>query len=136
MVGYSGTPLVKKLGFKSDTTVAVLHAPSNFFDLLVLLPERVQIVSQLSTDQRYEMVITFQILERNLAAEIDEYLATLLPSGSLWVCWYKKAAKQPTDLTEDVIRRIALDHGVVDVKVIAVDEQWSGLKLVRRVKDR
>ena len=134
MAGYSGKPLVAKLGIKPDTRIAILDAPRGYDGVLGKLPQRVTrratVVSPLDfiqffTDQKRVLERRFPALERALA-----------PAGMLWISWPKKASGVTTDLTEDVIRVIGLAHGLVDVKVAAVDDVWSGLKFVRRVKDR
>ena len=134
MAGYSGKPLVAKLGIKPDTRIAILRAPKGYDRVLGKLPPRVtrrpSIVGPLDfvqffTNEKRELERRFAALARSLA-----------PAGMLWISWPKQASGVATDLTEDMIRAIGLAHGLVDVKVAAVDEVWSGLKFVRRVKDR
>ena len=134
MAGYSGKPLVAKLGIKPDTRIAILNAPKGYDRVLGKLPPRVtrrpSIVGPLDfvqffTNEKRELERRFAALARSLA-----------PAGMLWISWPKKASGVATDLTEDVIRAIGLAHGLVDVKVAAVDDVWSGLKFVRRLKDR
>lgn len=132
--GYSGTPLCKKLGIKPGMTVVAINAPADHRDLLDQLPEGVVITPEpraganilhIFTNSRDEML-------RGLA----EGKLMIRQDGAIWVSWYKKAAKLPTEITEDMIREAALSLGLVDVKVCAVDEKWSGLKLVIRKENR
>ena len=128
--GYSGTPLAKKLGIKEGSKVYVLDAPDNYQALLAPLPAEVKFVSKLtgSTQVVHVFVDQRQVLEKAL-----KNLRQKMPVDSIiWVSWPKKASKVPTDVTEDVIREIALPLGLVDIKVCAVNEVWSGLKLVLR----
>lgn len=134
MAGYSGTPLVQKLGLKPNARYRFVDAPAPFAKLLGPLPAGVDAVGPRATDVDFVIVFVTRL------AELEARLLTLLPrlasAGMLWVAWPKKASKVPTDVTEDRIRALALAAGVVDVKVCAVDETWSGLKLVRRLADR
>ena len=134
MIGYSGTPLFKKLGIKANHKVYLQNPPDNYFALLGGLPENVIFLDALN--DKADLIHIFA--ER--AEEMENALLTLkdeiVKNGSIWVSWYKKAAKIPTNITEDVIRNTALAIGLVDVKVCAVDEKWSGLKLVIRVENR
>ena len=128
--GYSGTPLVKKLGLTAGMTVLFRFAPTHYFSLLRDLPDDLRIVKQLRgiLDFVHLFVSEREVLEE----EIHRCLAHLAPDGMIWVSWPKKASKVETDITEDVIREVILPLGLVDVKVCAVDDVWSGLKLVRR----
>ena len=134
MVGYSGTPLVRKLGIRPGHRVTLRTAPDDFPSVLKPLPDDVVVCRghRGGTD----VVLQFAEWRRPLAKEFCKAQALLHPAGALWVCWPKKAAKRPTDLTETVVRAVGLDHGLVDVKVCAVDAVWSGLKFVYRLKDR
>lgn len=132
--GYSGTPLAKKLGYKSGYRVYLDNAPDDYADLVAPLPEDVQILDKPAAD--LDMVHLFTDKAKDLAAKLKRYLKNIKPAGVIWVSWPKKASKRPTDITEDVIRELALPLGLVDVKVCAVDEGWSGLKLVIRVENR
>lgn len=133
MAGYSGTPLVEKLGIKAGMRLYVEGAPPGYFQTLRGIPTVVQATRlkgpldfiQYFTTSRAELERRFAALEGALEQD-----------GMLWVSWPKKKAKVETDVTEDVVREIALANGLVDVKVCAVDDTWSGLKLVRRMKDR
>lgn len=134
--GYSGTPLPTKLGIKPGHRVLLDSAPAGFEDeLLVPLPEGVA-VSRRAGKAPYDVVVAFRpdtaALTRNLARDIGR----IPKNGALWIAWPKKSSGIVTDITEDVVRREALEIGVVDVKVCAIDATWSGLKLVYRTKDR
>ncbi|HVE79135.1 MAG TPA: DUF3052 family protein [Gemmatimonadaceae bacterium] len=131
--GYSGTPLVKKLGIKEGARVAFVDAPASFAATLGPLPAGVA-----TADGRgaVDLAVLFVRERGALEAALPKMLRRLDTAGALWVGWPKRASKVPTDLTEDVVRAVAIANGVVDVKVCAIDETWSGLKLVRRLKDR
>jgi hypothetical protein len=130
MAGYSGTPLAQKLGIKSGSRVRAINPPANYRALLAPLPADVKFVS--STTATTDVVHLFTAKRAELAAALPKALKVLKPDATIWVSWPKKAAKVPTDITEDTIRAVALPLGLVDVKVCAVDETWSGLKLVVR----
>ena len=130
MAGYSGTPLAKKLGIAPHGTVFVDGAPPSYRTLLAPLPDGVKFVGKpgATTD-----VLHLFVKERAaLAASLVRYKKIIKPDAAIWISWPKKAAKVPTDITEDVIRELALPLGLVDIKVCAVDDVWSGLKLVIR----
>ena len=128
--GYSGTPLPKKLGFKPGTRAAFVSAPEHFEALLGELPDGVVVRRQLRGP--LDLIVFFTTERRELERRLPALRAALEPDGTLWVSWPKRASKVPTDMTEDVVRDVALPTGLVDVKVAAVDETWSGLKLVVR----
>jgi hypothetical protein len=128
--GYSGTPLAKKLGIADGMRVHAKGAPDDYAAWLAPLPPGVVIESKLAKDTA--LVHLFHRERAALAADLERLRAQLAPDVPVWVSWPKKAAKLPTDLTEDVIRELALPLGFVDVKVCAVSEVWSGLKLVVR----
>ena len=132
--GYSGTPLAKKLGYKPGFHAFVDGAPDNHQDLLAPLPDDVTFVARLDND--LDMIHLFTDSKRNLAAKLKRYIKKIKPNGMIWVSWPKKASKVPTDITEDTVRDTALALDLVDVKVCAVDEVWSGLKLVIPVAKR
>lgn len=134
MAGYSGTPLPSKLGLKEGFAVALLGAPSGFRRGLAPLPARISWHSQLRPG--LDCVLLFARDLATLEARFSPAAASLSTAGMLWVAWPKKASKVPTDLTEDRVRAHGLARGLVDVKVCAVDEVWSGLKFVRRLRDR
>ncbi len=132
--GYSGTPLLKKLGIKEETKVQLIHAPKNYFDLL-----EKNISAQLTAKKETpDLVHLFVQSKKELEKEMTKIkpFCKIKPAIIVWVSWYKKSVGIPTDITEDEIRRYALQHDWVDVKVCAVDEQWSGLKLVVPVSKR
>ncbi|WP_343733267.1 DUF3052 family protein [Duganella sp.] len=129
-VGYSGTPLFKKLGIAPGSRVFARRAPEQYRDWLTPLPDGVQFQSRLSSST--DIVHLFCDRKADLVRQLDAARATLKPDGAVWVSWPKKGAKVPTDITEDTIRELCLPIGFVDVKVCAVSEVWSGLKLVIR----
>ena len=130
MAGYSKTPLFKKLGLKADMKVVCLTAPDNYLELLGAdAPEQDWLVS-LST--ACDFVHLFTKSKAELQARLPACQGSIKANGMIWVSWPKKASKVPTDITEDTIRSISLPSGLVDVKVCAVDDVWSGLKLVIR----
>lgn len=136
MSGYSGTPLVKKLGIKPGHRLLLLNAPDGFRETLVGLPEDVVPRTTFAGKTDADVILFFTKSETHLKETIDRLVERLVPNGGLWICWPKKASKVPTDVTEDIIRKHALDFGLVDNKVCAVDETWSGLRIVFRVVDR
>ena len=132
--GYSGTPLAKKLGIKPGSRVYAENAPADYLTLLEPLPDAV--IFSDSPDPDTDVVHVFTTKRNDLKDSLKRYLATLRKDAVIWVSWPKKASRVPTDITEDVIREVALPLGLVDVKVCAVDETWSGLKLVLRKENR
>lgn len=130
MAGYSGTPLAKKLGIKEQTSVVAVDAPNGYRRLLEPLPAAVRFSSKI--DKTTDIVHVFSTEKSQLSRELVSYRKKLGPNAAIWVSWPKKSAKVPTDITEDVVRELALPLGFVDIKVCAVDEVWSGLKLVVR----
>ncbi len=134
MAGYSGKPLVAKLGIKSGATIAILNPPKGYDRTLGKLPARVS--RRPAATGRLDFVQFFTREKRELEGEFAALARALTPAGMLWISWPKQSSGVATDLSEDVIRAIGLAHGLVDVKVAAVDDVWSGLKFVRRLKDR
>ena len=134
MPGYSGTPLARKLGIRPNERLIALNPPANYTELLIDLPEGVVVTSRLGTRARFVHLFATRRsdLEKQLAVLRDK----LDDAGILWISWPKKAARVETDITEDTIRAVALPLGFVDVKVCAVDETWSGLKLMVRRANR
>ena len=130
MAGYSGTPLAKKLGIKEQTSVVAVDAPDGYRKLLEPLPAAVRFATQI--DKTVDIVHVFSTKKTQLARALASYRKALQPIAAVWVSWPKKSAKVATDITEDLIRELALPLGFVDIKVCAVDEVWSGLKLVVR----
>jgi hypothetical protein len=132
--GYSGTPLPKKLGIKEDGLVALVGAPSGFDRTLG--PVSAKVVKGLEGSEPFSVVVWFVTARGELEQGFEGTKARLDPAGGLWVAWPKKASGVKTDVTEDVVREVALDRGLVDNKVCAIDETWSGLRLCFRLKDR
>ncbi len=131
--GYSKRTLVQKLGIKEGAKIRIINAPENYFDLLVDLPE-VEIVN--NNDVLVDFIHLFSQNVEYFENQIFKIKDEIRKNGMIWVSWYKKASKIPTDLNEDIIRNTALGLGLVDVKVCAIDEKWSGLKLVWRKENR
>ena len=134
MAGYSGTPLAKKLGINAGSKVFAVGAPSDYASLLAPLPDGVTFVKKLTND--VDVVHLFTKSATELDAKLRRWRAAIRHDAAIWISWPKKASKVPTDITEDVIREVALPMGFVDVKVCAVDDTWSGLKLVIRKEQR
>ena len=135
MIGYSGTPLVRKLGIKPGTKLVVVgDVPDEYRTWLGPLPERTTITGR--GRPPFQAVHVFVTTRAELAKQLAHLRKTLTPDGYVWVSWPKKASRVPTNITEDVIREVALPLGFVDIKVCAVSEVWSGLKLVIRVSER
>jgi hypothetical protein len=132
--GYSGTPLAKKLGIKKGFTVLAINAPEDFGTLLDPLPDNVRIIDEPRTD--IDLIHLFTNSRDELFGKLAEIIRLIKQNGSIWVSWYKRAAKLPTEITEDTVCEAAFPLGLVDVKVCAVDEKWSGLKLVIRKENR
>jgi hypothetical protein len=130
MTGYSGKPLVEKLGIKPGARVSVMDAPSDYRALLEPLPPDVVLNDR--PDQSTDLVHLFAVDRETLAAALVSLRHKLRIDTPIWVSWPKKSSKVPTTITEDAIREIALPLGFVDIKVCAVSEIWSGLKLVVR----
>jgi hypothetical protein len=134
MAGYSGTPLIKKLGIKSGFVIAVLQPPGDYFKWLTPLPEKV-VVKEKPAGQ-LDFIHLFVKDKKTFQNLLLRAKKNLKKDGMLWVSWPKKASKVPTDLDENIIRDFGLEEGLVDIKVCAVDDVWSGLKFVIPVKDR
>jgi hypothetical protein len=133
MAGYSGTPLVKKLGIKPGSNIALLNAPTDYESELDL-PEDVTINSR--SGKPLDFAQLFVKNEKDLKAKFSKYAKRLNASGMIWVSWPKKSSGVSTDLSENIVREVGLTTGLVDVKICAVNEVWSGLKFVYRLKDR
>jgi hypothetical protein len=134
MVGYSGTPLARKLGIKEGARVALLAAPPGFDDELSPLPDGVRVLRRLAPD--LDVAVLFVTERRELERRFPAVAGSITPAGGFWVAWPKKASKVATDLTEDVLREVGLPKGLVDNKVCAVTEVWSGLRFVWRRENR
>jgi Protein of unknown function (DUF3052) len=128
--GYSGTALVAKLGIKPGMELHVVDAPEDYRELVAPLPDGTRVVRTLSGTT--DIVHVFSSRKAQLASALRTCRKALKPTAAVWVSWPKKAAKLPTDITEDTIREVALPLGFVDIKVCAVSDTWSGLKLVVR----
>lgn len=129
MTGYSGKPLVAKLGIKPGFRLAVLDAPLNYFELVAPLPAGVAIEHTLGAGP-YNCIHLFVTSYAVLTAQLGALKTAIVANGMIWVSWPKRAARIPTDVSEDRVRDLALTLGLVDVKVCAIDTTWSGLKLV------
>jgi len=134
MAGYSKRSLVDKLGIKSGHKLYIGNAPPGYMKTLGPVPENAVLAKSLSSTCDFIQFFTREKAE--LAAEFPRLKKHLAPNGSLWVSWPKGASSVPTDLNENIAREIGLKNGLVDVKVCAVDDVWSGLKFVFRLKDR
>ncbi|HVR42883.1 MAG TPA: DUF3052 domain-containing protein [Thermoanaerobaculia bacterium] len=134
MAGYSGTPLVKKLGIRSGSRALFVSPPEGFASLVAPLPEGVRILTRARSP--LDFVIVFSKRRRELESKFARLAAMLEPSGMLWIAWPKVASGVATDLTGNVVRGIGLAGGLVDVKVCAIDEIWSGLEFVIRKENR
>jgi len=126
--GYSGTPLPKKLGIKPESRVLLLGAPAGFELEGVKAVRRAIGIA--------DVILSFHTERRELERRLPVLRGRMRQNGRLWIAWPKRASRLPTDITEDVVRELALANALVDNKVAAVDEIWSGLQLVIRVKDR
>src|SRR5687768_14519083 len=143
-VGYSGKPLSRKLGITPGMIVVTVGAPDNYSELIKPVPDNVLIIDAgargsgraKSSSGPADFVHLFTNSRDDLFRLLAEYKNLIKQDGTVWVSWYKRAAKLPTEITEDVVREAALPLGLVDVKVCAVDEKWSGLKLVIRRENR
>lgn len=136
MPGYSGTPLPRKLGLKPAQQVALLGAEADFADLLEPLPAGVTLHERLAARAKYDLILLFAPSQAALRKSLAPAVARLKPDGALWLCWLKKASGRPTDLGEKDVHEQGLATGLVDIKVCAVTDDWSGLKFVVRVRDQ
>ena len=134
MAGYSGTPLIQKIGIKPGHRVILRNHPASFVKDLGEFPDGAQSSGRLSG--KANVVVYFTERLAGLEKDFSRLASALVADGMLWIGWPKRASGRPTDLTEDVVRRVGLASGLVDVKVCAIDDTWSGLKFVIRVKDR
>jgi hypothetical protein len=130
--GYSGTPLPRKLGIKAGHAIALIDAPPGFAAGLAPLPDRVTVQDGLAGDTPLDVIVWFVLSRAELAARLDSLRARMAPACGLWIAWPKRASKVRTDMSEHVVREIALPTGLVDNKVCAIDQVWSGLRLVIR----
>ena len=134
MAGYSGTPLYKKLGIKAWCKIHIKNPPANYFELVSPLPENVEVAKTLRGE--LDIAHLFTSNKSELVAYTPLMLSKIKSSGMIWISWPKKKSKVATDITENTIRATALPLGLVDVKVCAVDDVWSGQKLVIRKENR
>ncbi len=134
MAGYSGTPLVKKIGIKSGDRLLFCNEPPSFRRTLGELPEKTLVVK--ASKVPVNVAILFSQKQAHLEKNFPALAKSLEQNGMLWIGWPKKASGVPTDLNENIVREIGLANGLVDTKVCAIDETWSGLRFVIRLKDR
>jgi hypothetical protein len=127
---------VKKLAIRDNHRVAAIHAPDGFARTLGELPAGVRLHTRLTAKARFDVILYFVDMRSQLRKDFCRLARHLTSAGGLWICWPKKASGVPTDVSEDLIREIGLDAGLVDNKVCAVDDIWSGLRFVTRVADR
>lgn len=132
--GYSGTPLPKKLGIAPGHRVLVIRGPDGFPALLEPLPAGARLLARASTP--VDMAIAFGTRRADLLRDLERCLPLLPAAGAFWAAWPKRSSGVASEVTEDVVREVALPMGLVDVKVCAIDATWSGLRLVRRRKNR
>ena len=132
--GYSGTPLVKKLGIKPGATLGLIGAPDDFDRTLGELPADVAVRRWLQGP--LDVIVAFYVERSAFEHRLPALRGALQPSGGLWVAWPKRASGVTTDMSETVVRELGLAAGLVDNKVCAIDEVWSGLRLVYRLRDR
>ena len=132
--GYSATPLAKKLGIKDGFVIRLVGQPAYYFDLFEDIPLNIQILDD--TTKAKNLIHYFTRQADDLRRDIPLLKREIQTNGMIWISWPKKASKISTDITEDVIRNLSLSNGLVDIKVCAIDEIWSGLKLVIPVKNR
>lgn len=134
MAGYSATPLPKKLGIRESSRIALVNAPTGFQAELGVLPDRAEVVARLT--KTLDIILLFVRSERALARDFARLAKKLSTNGMIWIAWPKKSSGVDTDLSFERVQRIGLDSGLVDVKICAIDEVWSGLKFVFRLRDR
>ena len=134
--GYSGTPLPRKLGIGDDDEVALIGAPDSFEQTLGVLPQISSLHTDLADDARYDVIVYFVTRRAELAADLPRLRSRMAPACGLWIAWPKHASRLPTDMSDQVVRDVALPTGLVDNKVCAIDETWSGLRLVIRRENR
>ncbi len=135
MAGYSGTPLEKKLGFKAGFRAALVNPPKGFRSELAPLPNDV-VISVAAPAKSLDLILLFVDSQKSLKENFPKLARKLLPTGMLWIAWPKKASGVVTDLSDNSVRTIGLAAGLVDVKVCAINDVWSGLKFVYRLTDR
>lgn len=134
MAGYTTVPLIRKLGIKEGVRLLLVNAPAGYLKLTGRLPRGVELVSSNAAD--VDIIQFFATSMEELEFHLPALAGQMKHNGMLWVSWYKKAAGIPTDVTEDYIRQTAIALGLVDIKVCAIDDRWSALKLVYRKSNR
>jgi len=132
--GYSGTPLAQKLGIKPGHRVALLHAPEKHADYIDGLPDEVRLITGLRGTREFDVIVLFVKRKTPLKNKLPKAIERLADRGGLWIAWPKKASGMPTELSDGLVREIGLSTGLVDNKVCAIDEVWSALRFVRRLK--
>lgn len=136
MAGYSGTPLPQKLGIKPNARIGLVDAPDGFKNVLGALPAGVELLNAFGSGAPLDVIVFFVTKRSQLEKRFSRVAKRLNPSGGLWVSWPKRASGVESDVSEDTVRRVALACGLVDNKVCAIDETWSGLRCVVRLRDR
>ena len=134
--GYSGTPLPAKLGIGEGDEIALIGAPEQFEDVLGELPDVASVHTDLADDARYDVILTFVTQRAELEDELPRLRSRMAPACGLWIAWPKRSSGVPTDITDHVVREIALPTGLVDNKVCAIDQTWTALRLVIRRENR
>jgi hypothetical protein len=134
MAGYSGTPLAQKLGVKENSRLLLVNAPDGFADELTALPPGATVTNRLHDG--VACAVVFALTEKELSRQLKRVIPRLAANGGLWLAWPKKAAKVPTELDEKLVQRLGLATGLVDNKICAINDVWSGLRFVIRIKDR
>ena len=134
-IGYSKTPLMQKLGIKEGFKIAIINAPQDYAKKLGKLPENVS-MKNAAEDGGFDFVHFFTKSRNQLETEFPGLKNKISQNGMLWISWPKRASVEKTDLNDNIVRKVGLHNGMVDIKVAAIDETWSGLKFVFRIKDR
>ena len=137
MAGYSGTPLAQKLGIKAGASIALLGAPAGFDAALAGMPDAVTVRTRATgRNGRFDVIVAFHTARAKLARAVPALVRALDVDGGLWIAWPKRASGVATDITEDTVREVFLPLGLVDNKVCAIDDTWSGLRVVWRKERR
>lgn len=141
MAGYSATPLIKKLGIKPGMKIIFINEPASLYKELGNLPENINVLKEMDDrssilEDSFDYIHFFTTFRTDLEIFFKQILKYLKKDGMIWVSWPKRSSRVTTDLDENIIREIGLKAGLVDIKVAAIDDVWSGLKFVHRIKDR
>jgi hypothetical protein len=128
----SSAPLARKLGIGEGDEVALIGAPEWLEDILRAVPDVASVHTDLAEDERYDVIVAFVTRRAELESELPRLRARMAPACGLWIAWPKRSARLPTDMTDEVVREVVLPTGLVDNKVCAIDDTWSGLRLVIR----